>query len=219
MLTLDVWEEIPAWDEVWRLKRAFDKRKADWHPTIKLYTIIICEILPDMVTKRHKLKEPPPEGKALNDTPEWYQTKFSSYQERQAEREQSHEFMLRTKAVRQCELHDIRDQSNSGLPITHHIYHNSWRLAMWNAKVDSVLPSYQREQIVAAIPTKWLPQWIPAETSSTKPAKRPAEWMPPDFTFSTKRAKRPAEWMSPDFTSSAKRAKNAEKLAGLGNRH
>lgn len=51
MMTLDFWEEIPAWDEVWRLKRAFDKLEADLHPTIKLYTIIICEILPDMVAK------------------------------------------------------------------------------------------------------------------------------------------------------------------------
>lgn len=51
MQTLDSWEEIPAWDEVWRLKQAFDKGKVDWYPTIKLYAIIVCEILPDMVMK------------------------------------------------------------------------------------------------------------------------------------------------------------------------
>ncbi|KAM6537146.1 hypothetical protein FALCPG4_003092 [Fusarium falciforme] len=50
MRSLDVWEEVPAWDEVWRLKLAFDRdRKADWHHNVKLYTIIVCKILPEMI--------------------------------------------------------------------------------------------------------------------------------------------------------------------------
>lgn len=50
MKTLDAWEEIPAWDEVWRLKLAFDRRsRIEVDPLVKLYTIAICKILPSMV--------------------------------------------------------------------------------------------------------------------------------------------------------------------------
>lgn len=50
MRYLDIWEEVPAWDEVWRIKLAFDRgRTIDWHPNVKLYTVIVCRLLPEMI--------------------------------------------------------------------------------------------------------------------------------------------------------------------------
>jgi hypothetical protein len=52
MQSLDIWEEVPAWDEVWRLKLAFDRdRKIDWHPNVKLYAVIVCKLLPEMIVE------------------------------------------------------------------------------------------------------------------------------------------------------------------------
>ncbi|KAM5353129.1 hypothetical protein ACJZ2D_016982 [Fusarium nematophilum] len=87
------WEEIPAWDEIWRLKLAFNSRSMAICPIIKRYTIIICSILPQMVIERKRsrtcenLTYSGYGDESLIYTPIWYQAKFEEYQERQMKRE------------------------------------------------------------------------------------------------------------------------------------
>ncbi|RSL68287.1 hypothetical protein CEP51_012518 [Fusarium floridanum] len=121
MKTLDAWEEIPAWDEVWRLKLAFNRRsRIEVDPLVKLYTVAICKLLPSMVLQRTEhediLNPPAQQRNASNDpthlhsTPRWYQEEFEKYQSRQAKRESSRqrvqETILRYKALTGGALHE-----------------------------------------------------------------------------------------------------------------
>ncbi|RSL82457.1 hypothetical protein CEP52_016955 [Fusarium oligoseptatum] len=111
MRSMDIWEEVPAWDEVWRLKLAFDRnRKTDWHRNVKLYAIIVCKILPEMIMERNEhedvwrtTRDAIGEPIIFSDTPDWYREKFRQYQARQAERDRSRqcdqEVILRYKAL------------------------------------------------------------------------------------------------------------------------
>ncbi|RSL64883.1 hypothetical protein CEP53_003867 [Fusarium sp. AF-6] len=110
MRSLAIWEEVPAWDEVWRLKLAFDQdRKTDWSCNVKLYTVIVCKILPEMIMKRNEHEDVWRTKRDVFDpidlwgTLDWYQEKFKQYQARQAERERSRqtnqEAILRYKAL------------------------------------------------------------------------------------------------------------------------
>ncbi|KAH7268729.1 hypothetical protein B0J15DRAFT_232370 [Fusarium solani] len=110
MRSLDIWEEVPAWDEVWRLKLAFDRdRKTDWSDNVKLYTVIVCKLLPEMIMERKEHEDVWHTRRGIHDplhfgeTPEWYQEKFKQYQARQAKREESRqrdqEAILRYRAL------------------------------------------------------------------------------------------------------------------------
>ncbi|KAF4468236.1 hypothetical protein FALBO_4855 [Fusarium albosuccineum] len=125
MATLDKWEEVPAWDEVCRLKLAFDSSSIEGvRDRVKRYTILMCMLLPPMTIERevhedysNLIREARDERdpKFLWGTPDWYQKEFKEYQVRQAKRDNARqvaqETMLRFNTMTEGFFNEKRHDS------------------------------------------------------------------------------------------------------------
>ncbi|KAM5353044.1 hypothetical protein ACJZ2D_017079 [Fusarium nematophilum] len=206
METLEDWEEIPAWDEVYRLKLAFTSSPSSalqFSSILMRYTVIVCVLLPRLVLGREKHAENwkfipeslcfgRPKGLMRNyDTPPWYTEEFNKYLERQAERD-------RRRCIGQETWLKLNALTSGYLSERHHVH------------VDMAAPYMEIEQLLEKpdlIPLEWFPA-ISKKTSTPQlvppdyrmPA-RGEPWLPPDFTMPA-RAKQqslPAP-LPPDFT-------------------
>ncbi|KAM5353049.1 hypothetical protein ACJZ2D_017073 [Fusarium nematophilum] len=188
MGTLEDWEEIPAWDELYRL---------NWNLTVDAPS----ETGRDPIVFDH--------------TPTWYREEFKKYLERQAERDKCRhihqETWLRVNAMTDHHLIERRrfpagsggvaklyDGFASMLEKPTNIPHGWW-LAIEKSMASSLLPPDFTERARAE---QSRPAWMPPDFMERARAEqsRPA-WMPPDFIEQS----RPA-WMPPDFIERARAA-------------
>ncbi|KAJ4178312.1 hypothetical protein NW767_014887 [Fusarium falciforme] len=221
MRSLDIWEEVPAWDEIWRLRLAFDRdHKINCHPNVKLYTIIVCKLLPEMIMERNEHEDVwSPRNTVsieLYDTPDWYQEKFKEYQARQAEREQSHqrdqETVLRYKALTRGAFNNEASD-----------FAQQVQLPLSEDKLQRLLEEPR------LYPLDW---WAGLEKAGFKAGSRgpfgSSPWQPPDFSSRQQKelanpfSEAPAtlghtlapNWMPPNFTSLASKAPSYTTIFG-----